>query len=614
MCGITGYVGNKNASIILIESMKKLEYRGYDSAGVSFLDSKGALNIYKSTGTVNNLNKSLDKCKPNSNAGIGHTRWATHGEPNNINAHPHSDCTGFVSVVHNGIIENYKNLRNVLENLGHKFASQTDSECISHLIEDYLHKTNDIEKAIINTANKIKGNNAVLLIATHYPDNLFCFQIGDISSLTIAQGNNEMFVSSDIVAIPSHVTKVTYLSNNELAVISSNHIQYKDFAGTEIAKPNINVDIDTDTPSKGNFDHFMLKEIYDQPQSIINIINSKVSFTDSKIKFDDIPFTSNQIRQFSRIVLIGMGTSMHAAMVAKYWFELICKIPTEVDNSSEFRYRNVTLDEQTLIISISQSGETADTVAAMKNSKAFGSKQITLSNFQYSQTSRIADYTIELKAGLEIGVASTKTFISSLSNLFLLALFFAAKRKTLTNTEIHSQLSELNTIPMKIDSMLNNRNQYKRISHKYSTKSNFIYLGRGLNYPLAMEGALKLKEVSYIHAEGYPAGEMKHGPIALIDHNMPVVTLIPKDNMMDKMLITLNEVKARKGQVIAITTESERYIETLADDVIYIPKTSDELNPIIISVPMQLLSYYIALENNLNIDMPRNLAKSVTVE
>ena len=614
MCGIIGYVGNKYAAEILTNSLKKLEYRGYDSTGVALLDTNAKLTIQKSSGTVNNLKKNLEKYDVDSKIGIGHTRWATHGEPNNINAHPHTDCTKKISIVHNGIIENHQEIRNSLEKSGHKFLSQTDSECISHLIENYLDNNDDIEKAIIKTANKIKGANVVLVISNKHPNKIFCFRIGSAGGLIIAHGNDEMLVSSDIPAIIPYASNITYLSSNEIAIISSKKVEYKNIDGISISKKTTTLELNEESISKGEFKHFMLKEIHDQPQSMTDAIGSRVSFIDNKIKFEKFPFTDDEIKQFSKIILIGMGTSLHACMVAKSWFESITKIPTEVDNSSEFRYRDLILNENHLIISISQSGETADTIAAMEKFRPLNPKQITLSNSPKAQTSQIADYTIDIRAGIEIGVASTKTFMCSLTTLYLLSLFMAEKRNSLTKAKMNAKLSELAKLPGIISNMLDNQKQYKIIANKYYNYSNFLYLGRGLNYPLAMEGALKLKEISYIHAEGYPAGEMKHGPIALIDQNMPVVILIPKDKMLDKMLINLNEVKARKGTIIAIATENENYINNLAKDIIFIPKTSDDLTPIIMSIPMQFISYYIALNKECNIDMPRNLAKSVTVE
>ena len=614
MCGIIGYVGNNYAPEILTNSLKKLEYRGYDSTGVALLDTNAKLTIQKSSGTVNNLKKNLEKYDVESKIGIGHTRWATHGEPNNINAHPHTDCTKKISIVHNGIIENHQEIRNSLEKSGHKFLSQTDSECISHLIENYLDNNDDIEKAIIKTANKIKGANVVLVISNKHPNKIFCFRIGSAGGLIIAHGDDEMFVSSDIPAIIPYASNITYLSSNEIAIISSKKVEYKNINGISISKKTTPLELNEESISKGEFEHFMLKEIHDQPQSMTDAIGSRVSFIDNKIKFEKLPFTDDEIKQFSKIILIGMGTSLHACMVAKNWFESITKIPTEVDNSSEFRYRDLILNEKHLIISISQSGETADTIAAMEKFRPLNPKQITLSNSPKAQTSQIADYTIDIRAGIEIGVASTKTFMCSLTTLYLLSLFMAEKRNSLTKAKMNAKLSELAKLPGIISNMLDNQKQYKIIANKYYNYSNFLYLGRGLNYPLAMEGALKLKEISYIHAEGYPAGEMKHGPIALIDQNMPVVILIPKDKMLDKMLINLNEVKARKGTIIAIATENENYINNLAKDIIFIPKTSDDLTPIIMSIPMQFISYYIALNKECNIDMPRNLAKSVTVE
>ncbi|MBN18787.1 MAG: glutamine--fructose-6-phosphate transaminase (isomerizing) [Chloroflexi bacterium] len=614
MCGIIGYIGNNTAPKILTESLKKLEYRGYDSTGIALLDNNSRLVIVKASGTVNNFKKKLDLNKLTGKIGIGHTRWATHGEPNNINAHPHTDCNNKISIVHNGIIENHQEIRHSLEKSGHKFLSQTDSECISHLIEEYLNNNDDIEKAIRHTANTIQGANVVVIIHKEHPNKLFCFKVGSAGGLIIGNGNNEMFVSSDIPAIIPYTSTVTYLSTNEIAIISSEKVEYKNLEGISITKKTNTIEINRDSISKGEFKHYMLKEIHDQPQAITDTIGSRVSFTDNKIKFEKFPFTNQEIKEFSKIILIGMGTSLHACMVAKNWFESITRIPTEVDNSSEFRYRDIILNEKSLIISISQSGETADTIAAMEKFKSSNSKQITLSNSPKSQTSQIADYTIDIRAGLEIGVASTKTFMCSLTTLYLLSLFLGEKRNSLEKTKITAQLSELAKLPRIISNMLDNQNQYKIIAKKYYPYSNFLYLGRGLNYPLAMEGALKLKEISYIHAEGYPAGEMKHGPIALIDQNMPVVVLIPKDKMLDKMLINLNEVKARNGTIIAITTENTNYIENLANDIIFIPKTSDELIPIIMSIPMQLISYHIALNKKCNIDMPRNLAKSVTVE
>ena len=597
-----------------MEGLATLEYRGYDSAGIAVLGPDGNAQVRKSSGKLSRLKAMLENGLPPGFTGLGHTRWATHGGPTDDNAHPHTDCRNEVSVVHNGIVENYLELKQELQGGGHVFTSQTDSECIPHLIESYLSEEYTLEDAMRETALRLRGSNAVVAVSQREPGSGVAFRLGNAGGIVVGYGDDEMLLASDIPALLPHTRRVVYLTGGEMVTVSPREATYRLLDGTLIEKTATDVPYDSLSAAKGQYKHFMLKEIYEQPRSVIDTLGARVSFDTFSVQLDELPFSDQEIKSFDRVVLLGMGTSLHAAMVGRTWIESLARIPAEADNSSEFRYRDPVIDDKTLVVSISQSGETADTLAAMEEAARKGASQITLCNYACTQTTRVADATILIRAGLEIGVASTKTFVCSLTALYILALFLGIKRGTLDRERLRTELNDLARLPDMLGTLLSDRGQYEALARKYSARSDFLYLGRGNNFPLAMEGALKLKEISYIHAEGYQAGEMKHGPISLIDETMPVVALAPKDALYEKMINNVSEAKARGGTVIAIATEGDEDIADRADSVIYIPAASPMLNPILIAVPMQMLAYCIAVRRGCDVDQPRNLAKSVTVE
>ena len=614
MCGIIGYIGNTTATPILMDGLSKLEYRGYDSSGIAVIGSNHHLDIRKSTGKISILAQSLEINSPQGNTGIGHTRWATHGSPTGNNSHPHADCQKEIAVVHNGIVENVLDLRQTLENEGHVFSSLTDSECIPHLIEKNLKNPSSLEEAVLKTANQIEGAHAVVVISKHDPNKLIAFKLGNAGGIVVGYTQNGMFLSSDISAIIPYTKKVAYLNAGEMVSITQNQANYSLIDGTHIEKSPSEISYDSISAAKGQYKHFMLKEIVEQPEAVVNTMRGFVSFDNSVLSTDNFPLSDDQINNINKVVLVGMGTSLNAAMIGKTWIETISRISAETENSSEFRYRDSVIDDKTLVVSISQSGETADTLAAMEKAASLGAQQITLSNYPDKQTSRIANGTILMRAGPEIAVAASKTFTCSLTCLYLLALHLGFKRGLIEEARLSELISDLAYIPGALGQMLSDQKQYLKLSQILSKYSDFLYLGRGPYYPIAMEGALKLKEISYIHAEGYQAGEMKHGPISLIDENMPVIALMPDNNLYEKMFSNISEVKARGGKLIVIATEGNSDISKLADHVIYIPKVSDLVAPIIGSIPMQLLAYHIAIRRGCDVDQPRNLAKSVTVE
>ena len=614
MCGIIGYTGVRPAAPILMEGLATLEYRGYDSAGIAVIGPDGDSQVRKSSGKLSRLKEALANGLPDGFTGLGHTRWATHGGPTDDNAHPHTDCHNDVTVVHNGIVENYLELKQELQEQGHVFSSQTDSECIPHIIESSLSKEYSLEDAVRETALRIRGANAVVAICRREPGNVVAFRLGNAGGIVVGYGDNEMLLASDIPALLPHTRRVVYLTGGEMVTVNPQESAYRLLDGTAIEKTATTVPYDSMSAAKGEYRHFMLKEIHEQPRSVIDVLGGRVSFDDFSVQLDELPFTDQEINSFDRVVLLGMGTSLHAAMVGRTWFESLTRIPAEADNSSEFRYRDPVIDDRTLVVSLSQSGETADTLAAMEEATRKGARQITLCNYEGTQTTRIADATVLLRAGLEIGVASSKTFVCSLTALYVLALYLGMKRGTLDGERLRTELRELARLPDMLGTLLSDQRQYETLARKYASRSNFLYLGRGINFPLAMEGALKLKEISYIHAEGYQAGEMKHGPISLIDETMPVVALIPRDGLYEKMLNNISEAKARGGTVIAVATEGDTDVADEADDVVYIPASSPTLTPILMAVPMQLLAYCIAVRRGCDVDQPRNLAKSVTVE
>ena len=614
MCGIIGYTGNNLAAPILLEGLERLEYRGYDSAGIAVLGSNGDPTVHKSQGKLSALTHTLGTGMPEGTTGIGHTRWATHGGPTDHNAHPHTDCSNQVAVVHNGIVENFLDLRSELISQGHKFSSETDSECIPHLIESFLNLGFSFQDSVLKTAERLRGAHAVVAISHSEPGQLVAFRLGNAGGLVIGYGKDQHFLASDIPAILPHTREVAYLGNEESVHISMSGVEYSTLDGQKISKSKGTVSYDAVSAGKGEYPHFMLKEIHEQPESIINTMRGQISFEKYEVNLDGFNLSDHEVQKIERVVLLGMGTSLHAAMVGRNWIESISRIPAEADNSSEFSYRDAIIDEKTLVISVCQSGETADTLAAMSQAQALGAPQVTLCNYEGTQTSRIAGSTILLRSGPEIGVAASKTFVCSLTALYMLALELGIRRGSLSPNELKKSIDELAHLPEMLGTLLSDDENYRNLANKFYQFSDFLYLGRGLNYPLAMEGALKLKEISYIHAEGYPAGEMKHGPISLIDEKMPIVALIPKDSLYEKMLNNISEAKTRGGTVIAIATDGDEKIKELSDYQIYMPKASPVINPILAALPMQLLAYHIAVKRECDVDQPRNLAKSVTVE
>ncbi len=614
MCGIVGYTGNRPAIPILLEGLASLEYRGYDSAGIAVLSPTGDVTVHKSPGKLKVLRDSIENGHPYGFTGIGHTRWATHGGPTVFNSHPHVDCNQDVIIAHNGIVENYIEIKRELLGQGHKFVSQTDSEVISHLIEAYLVEEYPMEEAIRRTAARLKGAHAVVVLHRKEPDKILAFRVGNAGGIVVGMGKDEAYLASDLPALLAHTRQVVYLGNGEMASVTPHGVQYSTLEGNRVSKEPTRAPYDALSVAKGNFKHFMLKEISEQPEAVLSALRGRVSFDTADVEMEGFPLSDNEIKKIQRIVLVGMGTSYNAAMVGRLWIESLANIQADADNASEFRYRGHVLDKNTLVVSLGQSGETADTLAAMEESVKRGARLITICNVEGSQATRLAEWTLAMRAGLEIGVASTKTFISSLVALYLLSVHLGVKRGALKSADLNEAVSGLANLPSAIGELLASHDQYKSLAYKFFKYSNFLFLGRGLNYPIAMEGALKLKEISYIHAEGYPAGEMKHGPIALIDDNMPVVALAPMDSWHEKMLSNISEVKTRGGIVIAIATEGDEDVAGKADHVIYLPQVPSKLLPLMTVVPLQLLAYYIAVRRGCDVDQPRNLAKSVTVE
>ena len=614
MCGIIGYTGSRHAAPIILEGLGTLEYRGYDSAGIAVIGPDGNPQVYKSSGKLSALRLSLANGLPQGYTGLGHTRWATHGRPTDDNAHPHNGCTRDVTVVHNGIVENYAELKQELLSSGHRFSSQTDTECIPHIVESYLSEGCSLEEAVRETAQRLRGANAVVAASRNEPDTIVAVRLGNAGGVVVGYGDREMLIASDVPALLPHTHRVVYLVDGEMVTVTPQKAAYSRLDGAPVYKRAATVPYDTMSAAKGGYRHFMLKEIHEQPSAVIDAMGGRISFDDLSVQLDELPFSDEEIVSFNRVVILGTGTSLHAAMAGRMWIEALARIPTEADNSSEFRYRDPVIDERTLVVSISQSGETADTLAAMEQAAAKGARQITLCNYEGAQATRMAEATILIRAGLEISVASTKTLVCSLTALYILALYLGRRRAVLDADRLGAELRELARLPSKLGALLADHAPYEALARKYASHSNFLYLGRGLNFPLAMEGALKLKEISYIHAEGYQAAEMKHGPIALIDETMPVVALAPRDALYEKMFNSIQETKARGGKVIAIATEGDDETAESVDDTVYIPATSPLLVPILMAVPMQLLSYFIAVRRGCDVDQPRNLAKTVTVE
>jgi glutamine---fructose-6-phosphate transaminase (isomerizing) len=624
MCGIVGYVGKKEVVPIIIEGLRRLEYRGYDSAGIAVAGNGDKLQLRRAEGKLRNLEEVI-RLKPlDGTYGIGHTRWATHGRPTEENAHPHRDCTGKIVVVHNGIVENYLSLKKKLIEEGHKFSTETDTEVIAHLIEKHLFKTGNgnrpkLEEAVRKTVKELSGVFALAVISVDDPNKIVAARNGP--PLVVGLGNDEYFVASDVPAILYHTRDIFFLADGDLAVVTPAGVQLTDFDGKPIDRQVQHVTWDPIMAEKGGFKHFMLKEIYEQPRAVRDTTLGRVSLDTGHIFLDEMQITDAEFRTAKKINIVACGTSWHAGQAGKFMIESFARIPVEVDYASEWRYRDPIVSPDTITLVISQSGETADTIAAQREAKAKGSHTLAICNVVGSMITREAAGTIYTHAGPEIGVASTKAFTCQLVALYLFALYLAQARDTMTSEQIRIAAEELTLIPGKLENILTHDEACEDLAKRFQRAQDFLFLGRGIHYPIALEGALKLKEISYIHAEGYPAGEMKHGPNALIDENLPVVIVATRDannpgSMLryEKTMSNLKEVKARSGVVIALATEGDEEIKEAADHVLYVPAAPEELSPILEIVPLQLLAYHIAVRRGCDVDQPRNLAKSVTVE
>ncbi len=623
MCGIVGYVGKKSVVPIIIEGLRRLEYRGYDSAGLAVAGNGDGLQLRRAEGKLRNLEEAI-RLKPiDGTYGIGHTRWATHGRPTEENAHPHRDCTGKIVVVHNGIVENYLSLKKQLIEEGHKFTTETDTEIIAHLVEKYSKSNNGqrplLEDAVRQTVKQLNGVFALAVISTDDPNKIVAARNGPPA--VIGLGNDEYFVASDVPAILNHTRDIFFLADGDMAVVTPDGVHLSDFDGKPVRREIQHVTWDPIMAEKGGFKHFMLKEIYEQPRAVRDTTLGRVSQDTGHIFLGELEITEAELRAAKKINIIACGTSWHAGQAGKFMIESLARVPVEVDYASEWRYRNPIVDPETITIVISQSGETADTIAAQREAKSRGSKTLAICNVVGSMITREAAGTIYTHAGPEIGVASTKAFTGQLTALYILAMYLAQVRGVMPPEQAQAAMLELTRIPSKLDHVLTQDAACDELAKRYQKVHDFLFLGRGIHYPIALEGALKLKEISYIHAEGYPAGEMKHGPNALIDENLPVVVIATCDvnnpgSMLryEKTMSNLKEVKARSGVVIALATEGDEDIKEAADHVLYVPAAPEELSPILEIVPLQLLAYHIAVRRGCDVDQPRNLAKSVTVE
>jgi glucosamine--fructose-6-phosphate aminotransferase (isomerizing) len=617
MCGIVAYIGPKPVVPVLLGGLRKLEYRGYDSAGLAVVDN-GRVSVRRSSGKLVNLARSLENSPMEGQYGVGHTRWATHGRPTEENAHPHRDCSGRIVVVHNGIVENYLELKTELQKSGHRFVTETDTEIIAHLVES-LVPGHTLAEAVGAALNQLQGSFAICLISADNPNVVIAARSGP--PLILGLGEGEWLVASDIPALLEHTRRIHYMRDGEMAVITAEGVRIQDFAGNPCDLVPQEIRWSPEMAEKGGFRHFMLKEIHEQPRAVQDTVAGRMSLDSGQLFLEEANLPDETVSHLERIHIVACGTSWHAALVGKFLIEEIARIPVEVDYSSEFRYRDPILDERSLVVAISQSGETADTLAAVREARGKKARILSICNVVGSMLSRESDGTIYTRSGPEIGVASTKAFTCQLVALFLLTLYLAQQRKKIGREESARLLSDLARVPHCIQDLLGGSSRYEKIAKVTYKSQNFLYLGRGIHYPIALEGALKLKEISYIHAEGYPAGEMKHGPNALIDGNLPVVALATRDmqsrrSMLryEKMISNIEEVRAREGVIIVLATEGDDRIAQLSEHVIYLPDLTDLLAPILLPVPLQLLAYHIAVLRGCDVDQPRNLAKSVTVE
>ena len=625
MCGIVGYIGPKKVVPVVIEGLRKLEYRGYDSAGIAVVNGTGRLDIRRASGKLRNLEEAIAKSPVDGSYGIGHTRWATHGRPTEENAHPHRDCTGQVVVVHNGIVENYLELKEQLQREGHKFVTETDTEVVAHLVEQNMKGPSGgvipLEEAVRTSLTQIRGIYALVFLSTADPNKIVAARQGPPA--VVGLGDGEYFVASDIPALLEHTRNMFFLADGDIAVLSKDGVRVMDHNGKPVERKPHYVAWDPIMAEKGGYKHFMLKEIFEQPRAVRDTLLGRISQDTGKIYLGDMDISEQQLREFRQVRIVACGTSWHAGLAAKFMIERLARMPVEADYGSEFRYRDPILDSSTLTVCISQSGETADTIAAQREAKRRGSPTLAVCNVMGSMITREAAGTILTHAGPEIGVASTKAFTSQLTALLLLAIHLGEVRGELAPQGAKSLLQEFTRLPHKIEQVLetDHRGVYEQLARQFFRCSDFLYLGRGIHYPIALEGALKLKEISYIHAEGYPAGEMKHGPNALIDENLPVVVLATRDDhdpasltLYEKSVSNIKEVKARDGIVIAVVTENDRLAREASDHLIELPPAPELLVPLLEILPLQLLAYHIAVRRGCDVDQPRNLAKSVTVE
>ncbi len=608
MCGIVGYIGEKDAVPVLIGGLRRLEYRGYDSAGVAVV-TNGRVSVRKRVGKLRVLAEDLERSPLPGTVGVGHTRWATHGAPSEANSHPHSDDSGTIHLVHNGIIENYQTLKEQMLAEGHTFRSQTDTEVVAHLVGK--HYRGDLAQAVRDALKEVEGAYAIGVVCDREPDVLVAARCG--SPLIVGLGDGENFIASDVPAILNHTRRIIYLDDHEVIRITRDGVTVTDLDGNVVDKPVHTIEWDASAAEKGGYPHFMLKEIHEQPRVIRDTLRGRFA-PDGSITLDDMRISDDELRAIRKIVIISCGTAWHAGLVGKYLLESFVEIPCEVDLSSEFRYRNPLVDESTLVMTVTQSGETADTLAGLREAKRRGAKVVSICNVVGSSIARESDGVIYQHAGPEIGVASTKAYTSQVTCFVLFTMYLGRLRGKLSDAGIAEMVSALKELPGKIEKVLEDQSVILDCTEKYHTAQSSLYLGRSYNFPSALEGALKLKEISYIHAEGYAAGEMKHGPIALVDPSLPVVCVCVKSAVYDKMISNIQEIRARSGKVIAVATEGDTAILEHADDVLYIPETPEYLSPIVVAVPLQLLAYHIAVRRGCDVDQPRNLAKSVTVE
>ena len=613
MCGIVGYIGTREATPIILEGLKRLEYRGYDSSGVAVVDETG-IQVRREVGKLTNLANLLAESPLAGTAGIGHTRWATHGAPSRRNAHPHISATGEVVVVHNGIVENFLALRDELSAEGVPFSSDTDTEVIAHLVERHLAGGQSLEEAARRTFKMLKGAHGIVLMARCEPDKMVCARIGNAGGVTLGLGEGEMFVASDMPAIMEHTRRVVYLESRQMAVVRRESIEVSTLDGQAVRHKVHVIPFDAVAAEKGEFAHFMQKEIHEQARAVTDTLRGRVDFQAGQFYLPDLNLTAEAARQLQKVVNVACGTSYYSALIGRYYFETIARLPAQAEIASEFRYTDPLIDRQTAVLAITQSGETVDTLAALQEAREKGCKLWSIVNVMGSEARRVADGYLTMQAGPEIGVASTKAFTTSVVDQYLLACYLGQLRGTLSPARLRELVQGLARLPDLVGQVLDRAPAVKALAEKLFEMKHALYLGRGIQMPIALEGALKLKEISYIHAEGYAAGEMKHGPIALIDREMPVVALCLKDKVYDKMLSQVEQAKARGGLVVALATDGDDLLQTKADHVLYVPEGPDLLMPVLAVIPLQLLAYYIAVRRGTDVDQPRNLAKSVTVE